>query len=528
MAKGSERIAQAIINGEKVGLESDYDQDGLGAMACMRLAFIDVFNHPEEQLRSYVGHRLRDGYGLCDALAERILEEDPLPSVLITADNGSSDEARIGRLKEAGIDVVVTDHHAIPIEGVPKSAYACINPQQEGCEYPDGAIAGGMVAWLLMCSVRKRLIENDHMDAGGNPLGKLLDFVACSTVADCVSMASTNNRALVKYGLRLMNKTSRPCWDAMRPMIKTREIRSETIAFGIAPRVNAQTRLNSADEALKFLLAEDVEEASRYASILDKNNEERKRIEKEMVEDAICLASEQVAGESFAIVTMLKDGHPGVQGICSSRILERYGRPTFTFCPNADDKTILTGSGRSGEMVHIRDALQAIEEESPGLMVKFGGHKAAAGVTIEAKRFREFASLFEAEAARRMKGHETGPVALSDGELTEDELCLGTLDELSRLEPTGRGFELAQFDGVFTVDAIRPVGDGTHLKIQLRTMSNRIIPGIWFRARRNADAPIPVERNKAYRFLYKLADNNGYGRRRIEVQVVSLLAGNSD
>lgn len=516
MNKAATRVADAVIGGEVIGLESDYDQDGLGAMATMYFAFTQVFEHPAEQLSIFVGHRLRDGYGLCDPIADRILDATPRAAVVITADNGSSDERRIERLARAGIDVIVTDHHALPVSGPPASAYACINPQRGDCDYPDGAIAGGMVAWLLMCVVHRRLVERDHIPDRRRQLGLLLDFVACSTVADCVSLASVNNRAIVRHGLRLMNERPRACWQGMRPLLKSKTITAETIAFGIAPRVNAQTRLNSADEALRFLLAGDKDAAREAAAILDANNEERKEIERAMVDDAIALADEQLKQGHTGIVTFLENGHPGVQGICSSRIVERYGRPAFTFCPNLEEPNLLTGSGRSIGPVHLRDVLQEMADAYPDLFEKFGGHSAAAGVTIAKDRLPDFVAGFDEALQSRVDSDALKPSLASDGELTAEELSLDTVDALTALEPTGRGFAAAQFDGEFEVTAVRPVGDRTHLKLALR-YQNRHLSAIWFRAVRSANEPWPVQRGERARLVYRLADNNGYGPRRLEL-----------
>lgn len=523
MEKAAKRIANAVINGEVIGLEADYDQDGLGAMAVFRRTFGEVFGHPEEKLKTYVGHRLRDGYGLSGPIVDRILGEDERPTLVITADNGSSDEERIARLKAAGVDVIVTDHHALPVEGPPRSAFACINPQQEGCDYPDGAVAGGMVAWLLMCGARGELVKSGRAQEKPNPMAELLDYVACSTVADCVSMASKNNRAVVRYGLRLMNVRPRACWQGIRGMLKVPDIKAETIAFGIAPRVNAQTRLNSADDAINFLLSDSVEDAWQYADVLNKNNEARKKIERDMVEDAIRIAEEQVAEGRASIVCLLEDGHPGVQGICSSRIMDRYGRPCFTFCRNVDDSDSLTGSGRSGEIVHIREVLQAVENESPGIFDKFGGHAAAAGASLDRDRFAEFSELFEKAVNAEIGATVLQPIVYSDGELEGNEMNLESLDILEALEPTGRGFEPAMFDGEFRVTAAKTVGDGTHLKMSVQSPAGHF-KAIWFRVRRNTQEALPVSVGDEARFVYKLTDNKGYGPRRLELMIEAMVS----
>lgn len=520
MEKAASRIADAVANGETIGLESDYDQDGMGAMAVFWKSFTEEFGHPEEKLQKYIGHRLIDGYGLSKTLAQRMLENSVVPSVVITADNGSSDEKQIKTLKDAGVDVIVTDHHEIPKKGPPASAYACINPQRHDCEFPDKNIAGGMVAWLLMCSVRRALVERDLVSREGSRMGALLDYVACSTVADCVSMASKNNRAVVKHGLRLMNRRERACWAGIDRLLNGREITAETIAFGIAPRVNAQTRMSSADDAINFLLAETKVEAERLAERLDGHNKTRKEVESKMVADAISLVEATRTPEKLSICILLEDGHPGVQGICSSRLVERFGMPAFTFCKNAEDPTIATGSGRSDRFVPLKDCLELVEKEQPGLMVKFGGHAAAAGVTLDASRIEEFTKGFERAVSHFTSKEKLGAFVVSDGQLEAAEISLDTLEELSILEPTGRGFESAQFDGEFLVTAVKPVGDGTHLQLALGK-EFRHFKGIWFKARQSNQEELPVSPGETAQFVYRLADNNGYGPRRLQIQVVA-------
>ncbi|MGH8240097.1 MAG: DHH family phosphoesterase, partial [Steroidobacteraceae bacterium] len=226
--------------------------DGLGAHAAFRIALIEMFGHPVARLRSYIGHRLTEGYGLTSALMARILADAPRVSVLVTADCGSSDEPRIGRLKAAGIDVLVTDHHEVPGGQAPPSSYACVNPQRVDCRYADKAVAGGMVLWLLLKSVHEVLGEAGHGRSSGAQLDGLLDFVACSTVADCVSLASRNNRAVVRAGLALMNGAPRPCWKAFAQLNETAVFTAQTIAYGIAPRINARTRLSDPFAALHY------------------------------------------------------------------------------------------------------------------------------------------------------------------------------------------------------------------------------------------------------------------------------------
>jgi single-stranded-DNA-specific exonuclease len=393
--RAAKRIARAIMGGETIAQCVDYDSDGTSSGATIWRAIVEIFGHPREKLLSFVGHRLEEGYGLTEPVANRILAARPRPTLLITADQGSSDEVQIARLRAAGIVTVVSDHHSLPIAGPPASAYAVINPQRADCAYPDDAIAGGMVAWLLMCVVRRELIAAGWLPTSStNPLVELLDGVAIATTADCVHMASLNNRAVVRAGLSLMNTRTRACWAGMKPLLKTEVFRAETIAFGIAPRIHARSRLADSMLGLEFLLADDVREAARLAHVLDEHNQARKLIEREMLEMAIAEAESRVASGRSGLSLLLADGHAGVVGLSSSRIVERFGRPTFVFAPVANDATLITGSGRSIDEVHLRNALQWMADRRPHLFespgTKMGGHRAAAGARVGASAGRRY------------------------------------------------------------------------------------------------------------------------------------------
>jgi single-stranded-DNA-specific exonuclease len=512
------RTANAVLAGEVIGIFSDYDVDGESGHATLRTALVEHFGHPAAKLRSYVGHRLNEGYGLAAAVADRILADRPRPTLLITTDNGSSDEKQIARLKAEAIDVAVTDHHSLPIEGPPASAFAVINPQRADCLYPDDAIAGGMVAWLLMCAVRQRLVEAGHLPPSPNPLVSCLDYTAASTVADCVSLASLNNRAVVRAGLKLMNSRPRACWVGMAPLLKTSVFTAETISHGLGPRINARTRLSDGMKALEFLLATDVEKAAALARELDAHNEERKAIERAMLEIGLAQASAAVAEGRAGIALLLEEGHAGVIGLCSSRIVERFGRPTFVFAPNVREPHLITGSGRSIDGVHLRSALQWIADRHDGLFTKMGGHAMAAGAALQRGGFAPFANAFDQAVRAQVGEQELGPVRHSDGELAPHELSLETVASLEIMEPTGRGFERAAFDGVFIVHDVRPVGNGTHLKLMLE-YGGRRVPGIWFKARASADAPLPLERGESARFVYGLRLNDFRGERRLDLVI---------
>jgi single-stranded-DNA-specific exonuclease len=522
------RVANAILSGETVAILSDYDVDGIEGNVTLRTALVDLFGHPAEKLRSFVGHRLTEGYGLAAPVADRILADRPRATLLITTDNGSSDEKQIARLKAAGIATIVVDHHELPIEGPPASAFAVINPQRTDCEYPDDSIAGGMVTWLLMCAVRQRLVEAGHLRNSANPLVELLQHTAASTIADCVSLASLNNRAVVRAGLQLINKRPVACWVGVAPMLKEPVITAETIAFLFAPMINARTRLADGMMALEFLLTTDVERATALARELAAHNEERKAIERKMLEVALVKAEACVAAGRAGIALLLEDGHQGVVGLCSSRIVERFGRPTFVFAPNVREPELITGSGRSIDGVHLRDALQHIADRHPGCQQKYGGHRAACGSRVKRGDFETFAAAFDQAVRAQVGDRDLGPVRYSDGELAPQEISMATLQSLEILEPTGRGFERASFDGKFAVEDVRPVGDGTHLRLRLQ-YGGRYLSGIWFKARPNAAAPLPLERGASAHLVYGLRANEFRGEARLDLVIeAAVCADGSD
>ena len=268
-------------------------------------------------------------------LVERTLALKPFPTLVITADCGSSDEPRIARLKAAGIDVVVSDHHALPLEGPPVSAYACVNPTRDDCTYPDKTIAGCMVAWLLMSLARGVLVEWGALPEATPKLSPWLSYVALGTVADCVSLGgSPANRAVVSYGLTLINRMDAACWRAMAARLGADSVpfNAETLAFQMGPRINARSRLDDPYAALHFMLAESDAVANRQLEVLDQDNQSRKAIEADMAEEARALAASALLADEPAVVVFLEDGHPGVQGIVASRLVQSERAP----CAGAD------------------------------------------------------------------------------------------------------------------------------------------------------------------------------------------------
>lgn len=518
--RAAERIAQAVVDGEHIGILTDYDVDGITSHVVIRRTLVELFSVPEARLQSLIGHRIHDGYGISLPLVERTLALTPRPSLVITADCGSSDEPRIARLKAEGIDVVVSDHHALPREGPPVSAYATVNPTREDCDYPDATIAGCMVAWLVMSLSRSVLIEWGVLAAATPKLAPWLSYVALGTVADCVSLGgSAANRAVVNYGLGLINRMEAACWRAMAARLGADSVPfdAETLAFQMGPRINARSRLDDPYAALYFMLAEDDAVAHRHLETLDQDNQSRKAIEAEMNDEARLLAMPSLMADEPAIVLYLESGHPGVQGIVASRLVQAFGRPALVLTPAAAPG-MLTGSGRSIEGLHLRDALQRTFELAPQSLPRFGGHRGAAGVGVPIEHLAAFRAAFLQAVSEQLGDMELCPRVFTDGELTPSQLSLATLDELAALGPYGREFDAPLFEGEFLVERLRPVGaDGNHLMLELSAgaVTQR---GIWFRALTPGELPAFGVGDRL-RCAYKLNRNRWRGRESLQLMI---------
>ncbi|WP_328716618.1 DHHA1 domain-containing protein [Halomonas elongata] len=516
--RAAERIARAVTEGEHIGILTDYDVDGITSHVVIRRTLNELFGIPENRLHSLIGHRIHDGYGISLPLVERTLSLSPRPSLVITADCGSSDEPRIARLREAGIDVVVSDHHALPTEGPPASAFATVNPTRDDCTYPDPTIAGCMVAWLVMSLTRSVLIEWGVLEPATPKLSPWLSYVALGTVADCVSLGgSAANRAVVAHGLTLINRMEAACWRTMAQRLGDDSVPfdAETLAFQMGPRINARSRLDDPYAALHFMLAADDATAARHLETLDQDNQSRKAIEAEMTERARGLAMAELEAGAPLLVVLLEEGHPGVQGIVASRLVQAFGRPALVLTPAAQPG-MLTGSGRSIEALHLRDALQRAYELAPASLPRFGGHRGAAGVGVPREAFDDFRQALLQAVSEQLGETELGPRVFTDGELEADQLALETLDELEALGPFGREFDAPLFEGVLRAESLRTVGaDGSHLMLELSSGATSV-RAIWFRALTPGEMPA-FDAGDLLRCAYKLNRNRWRGRESLQL-----------
>jgi single-stranded-DNA-specific exonuclease len=519
--KAVKRIVQAIKNRETIGLLTDYDVDGITSHAILFFALRDYFNVPETQFLHLIGHRIDDGYGISQGLVERILAMDKMPDLIITADCGSSDETRISQLNQQHIDVIVTDHHVIPQQGIPQSAFAIVNPTREDCEYPDSSIAGCMVSWLLMSLLRSELISCGLIEKQTPKLSALLDFVSLGTVADAVSLSGPINRAVVKTGLEVINQLKRPCWQAMKKLLN-REFElftTEDLGFQIGPRINARSRMSDPYAALYYLSAPSLAESMQHLNVLDQDNQQRKDTEKEMLVIAVRLAKQQLKEKLYSLVIYHEEFHPGVQGIVAARLLDKFGRPVIVLSPTRETG-LLSGSARTIASVHILQAIKYAADKMQGVR-GFGGHKGAAGLKLETDAIDQFRDLFE-QAVEEQLGldNELRPIISTDGELAESALSFQTIAELKQLEPYGREFEAPVFEGEFLVQSIRAIGvDGTHLMIQLAT-DTQSFRAVWFRALVKKSDPFPFVEGQLIKAVYQLKENYYRGNFSIQLHII--------
>lgn len=476
--RAAERLARAIVREENLILATDHDADGVSAHSVMRAALLEVFHHPPDRLHSYCSVRMKEGYGVSEALAKRIVNDGHSDGLLVTADQGSGDGARVTWLRSQGIESIVTDHHGIEGAG-PQDAVAVVNPVRDDSRFTDKSISGVHTAWLTMCAVRQLLMDMGKLPDDTPSLAGLLDYVALGSVADCSDLGgSRNNRLVVNRGLHLMNTAPRPCWQALRETTGIhRPFDAMDIGFSLGSRINARGRMDEAMAGVRFLRAQTYEQALALAQELEANNNDRKATEKVMREFAFGEAMRLRDAGMTGLAIWLPDGHAGVHGIVSSRVVEAFGAPTVCLSPKATNPDLASGSVRTRGGFHVRNALAAIDAAAPGLLLAWGGHAGAGGLTLRRSDIPVFQALWDEQV--RSAGVDTSPAIETDGP-AGSTLDLGLLSQIAAIGPYGRGFESPVFDDHFVVDAVREVGEGKHFKLTLRTAGDEQLAGIWF------------------------------------------------
>ncbi len=505
-------LAGAIIAAEPIVIAGDYDADGATGTA---VAVLGLRSLGAAQVHYVVPDRFRMGYGLSPALAEAAAATGA--RWLITVDNGISSVAGVAHARALGLRVIVTDHH-LPGAELPV-ADAIVNPNQPGCGFASKHLAGVGVMFYVLLAVRAQLRSLGHFRSADDVpnLSVLLDLVAVGTVADVVRL-DRNNRILVEHGLRRMRAgRMRPGLQAMLQVAGREPARlsAQDLGFVLGPRINAAGRLEDIRAGIECLLAEDLGAALPLAQRLDQLNRSRREIEAQMRDDAVELAAAD--DEAVGLCLYAEDWHEGVVGVVAGRIKEQRHRPVIAFAA-AQEGGLLKGSGRSIPGLHLRDALAAIDAQSPGLIERFGGHAMAAGLTLHKDALERFRVLFDSECRARLDAAALQHCVETDGALTPRELCIETAQLLESAGPWGQGFPEPVFDDAFEVVEARPVGaDGAHIKYRLRHAAG-IVSAIHFNG---ADSWRDTGR---VRVAYALAVNRWRDSESLDLRIVALEA----
>lgn len=500
----------------------DFDADGATSTAVAMEAMAAM---GFQQLDYLVPNRFEYGYGLTPEIVEVAAQRQPMPTLLVTVDNGISSIEGVARAQALGMKVLVTDHHLAGAE-LPK-AEAMVNPNQPDCDFPSKNLAGVGVIFYVMMALRAKLREEGWFETQGlaEPnLASLLDLVALGTVADVVSL-DQNNRILVQQGIgRIRAGHCRPGIQALLNVAgrDAERVSSTDFGFVLGPRLNAAGRLDDMSLGISCLLASSLPEATALAQELDELNRDRKSIEQSMQQEAqknldqLDMAPEQLP---WGMCLYQADWHQGVIGILASRMKDQYHRPVIAFADSGDEHGVaqVKGSARSIQGLHIRDALDRVAARHPGLLNKFGGHAMAAGLSLAKDQLPDFKQAFDDVVRECLDEGDLQERVLTDGNLAAQELQLSIAEQLRQAGPWGQNFPEPVFDGEFYIVNHRIVGS-RHLKLTLSQELNgqSLIDAIAF----NVDVNVwPNYRAKKCRLVYKLDVNEFRGRRSLQLMV---------
>ena len=504
-------LADAIASNQSLLVVGDYDCDGATATAVA----IRGLKSMGARVDYLVPNRFEYGYGLTpeivDLAAQVKSESRAKPDVLITVDNGIASVAGVARANALGIQVLVTDHH-LPGDETP-DATCIVNPNQNGCDFPRKNLAGAGVIFYVMLALRAELRSRGAFADKPEPnLTELLDIVALGTVADLVKL-DDNNRILVQQGLRRI-RAGKAC-PGIRAILKIagrdeRKTTAQDLGFSVGPRLNAAGRLDDMSLGIACLISGDVAEAEVLAQRLHAMNFERRAIEADMQEAASIALDEIDVSERYSLSIFEPDWHQGVIGILASRVKEQYHRPVIAFACAGDGT--LKGSGRSIAGLHLRDALDLVSKRHPGLIVKFGGHAMAAGLTIAEDNLEPFTQAFEEIAQRLLNPADLDAVIEVDGVLKAQAMDWDLACSLEK-QVWGQGFPAPMFVGNFEVKQQKIVGE-KHLKLSLQGLggeAERIIDAIYFGCQEFLPERVQL--------VYALQTNEFNGRQSLQLNV---------
>lgn len=511
LAQAIALLDQAIDQHKKIVIVGDYDADGATSTALMILALREM----GAEVNYLVPDRFKYGYGLTPAIADLAFAKFQ-PQVLVTVDNGISSHAGVAQAQALGMQVVITDHHLTTKET--PAAEAVVNPNQLGCEFPSKALAGVGVAFYLLANLSSHRGQQAKSSA---KMAQYLDLVALGTYAD-VAALDYNNRILVDAGMkRIQQQQCRVGISALLDIAgrDAAQLKAQDLGFVLGPRINAAGRMETMDIGIECLLAEDYSRAYALAQQLNQLNVERRQVETQMKQDALTALAQFKLDETetpAALILFEPHWHQGVIGIVAGRLKEQFHRPAIVFAAD-DDGEHIKGSARSIEGIHIRDAIESVAEQSPHLVSHFGGHAAAAGLTIKKQHFEEFKQQF-VQLIQTMDEALFQATLWTDGVLPTEALNLDTVHLLQHLSPWGQKFPSPVFEGQFQVLDYRWLKE-LHLKLRLALDNGQVVDAIAFNA---ADKFSFDPMQSSVHLVYELEQNSFNGQVSLQLRVLHL------
>jgi single-stranded-DNA-specific exonuclease len=448
----AELIANAVMQQKRICISGDYDVDG--ATSCVIM--VDFLRKIGANVTFIVPNRRVHGYGISSMLIDEMGEVD----LIITVDNGINAVEACAYAKQRGVQIVITDHH-LPGVKLP-DADVIVNPSHPDEVFPDRSIAGVAVAWYVMAALRSELEQRNYFLQKVKPnMAEYLDLVALGTVADCVALSQLN-RAFVVQGLRRMNTKPRVGIQALLNVAKKEVgyVNAQDLGFALGPRLNAAGRLTDMRAGIFLLLEQDEQKAFTLAQNLDELNRSRRDIERQALNSI-----EELDASAKGIVVYDPTWHEGVIGLIASRVKERMQLPVIAL--TQDDQGFLKGSARSICGVHIRDILATMDQQLPGMILKFGGHAMAAGLSLNPDCLHEFKRMFAHHTALSIENQGLQGDLYYDFELAENSLTLDFAKQLSELTPWGMEMKEPVFKGVFKVASVSRYESG-FLKMNLQ------------------------------------------------------------
>lgn len=500
MDQAVERLHLAVSFGEPICFYGDYDVDGMAATS----VYLSFFRSLGANVRAYIPHRQREGYGLNVTAVQRL--HDDGVTLLVTSDCGTTSHREITLARQLGMDVIVTDHHQT--DGEMPSAVAVMNPHRSCARYPFRGLCSAGLAYKVVQAYENRYGESRV------PSQSLLDLVALATIADVVPLQD-ENRGFVREGLAQLSRGSRCGIRALKLASGvSRDCTAETIAFKLAPRLNAAGRLDHAMMGVKLLTTESHAEAQRLAEQLERLNRERQRIETDIMSEAVAMVNERELPP--ALVLASRRWHVGVVGIVAARLVERYHRPAIVIA--IDENGVGKGSARTVGAFDLFQGLTACRE----LLETFGGHPSAAGVTVREARIDAFRQRFATVVAGWPSDGVSVPMLHVDAEVNLSEVTMTLIKEIGALHPFGAGNPEPTFavKGLNVMDA-RTVGE-KHLKMTVRQGRSMPFDSIGFGMKSLNEKGIPAKAPVDLAFVPELNHWNGYERIQLRIRDVRI------